>query len=121
MQNAPRVVIVGGGFAGLNAAKTLAKAPVRVTLIDKHNHHVFQPLIYQVATAALSPGQIAAPIRAIVRRQPNVEVLLAEVTGFDLEGRNVRLSHGASVGFDYLIVAAGAVDTYFGHDEWARD
>src|SRR5262249_8322577 len=87
------------------------------TLIDRRNHHLFQPLLYQVATAALSPGQIAAPIRSIFRGQPNVEVVLAEVTGFDLEGRNV-IADGGSIAYDYLIVAAGAADNYFGHDEW---
>src|SRR5437870_1189051 len=87
LMSTPHVVIVGGGFGGINAAKALARAPVRVTLIDRRNHHLFQPLLYQVATAALSPGQIAAPIRAIFRGQPNVAVVLAEVTGFDLEGR----------------------------------
>ncbi|HZR00051.1 MAG TPA: NAD(P)/FAD-dependent oxidoreductase [Chloroflexota bacterium] len=114
----PHVVIVGGGFGGINAAKAFAKQPVRVTLIDRRNHHLFQPLLYQVATAALSPGQIAAPIRAIFRRQPNVEVLLAEVTGFDLEGRHVLTADGGAIDYDYLIVAPGARDNYFGHDEW---
>src|SRR5579884_2435629 len=114
----PHVVIVGGGFGGINAAKAFAKQPVRVTLIDRRNHHLFQPLLYQVATAALSPGQIAAPIRAIFRKQPNVEVVLAEVAGFDLEGRHVLAESGPPIDYDYLIVAAGARDNYFGHDEW---
>src|SRR5688572_21365804 len=116
----PHVLIVGGGFGGLNAAKALAKAPVRVTLIDRRNHHLFQPLAYQVATAALSPGQIASPIRAVFRGQRNVEVVLGEVTGFDLEGRHVYTPGGA-IDYDYLVVAAGARDNYFGHDEWAAD
>jgi NADH:ubiquinone reductase (H+-translocating) len=123
----PHVVIVGGGFGGLNAAKALAKAPVRVTLVDRRNHHLFQPLAYQVATAALSPGQIAAPIRAVFRGQRNVEVVLGEVTGFDLEGRHVYTGPsgagapgGGAIDYDYLIVAAGARDNYFGHEEWAE-
>lgn len=118
--NTPHVVIVGGGFGGLNAAKALAKAPVRVTLIDRRNHHLFQPLAYQVATAALSPGQIAAPIRAVFREQRNVEVVLGEVTGFDLEGRHVYTDGGGAIDYDFLIVAAGARDNYFGHPEWAE-
>jgi NADH:ubiquinone reductase (H+-translocating) len=114
----PRVVIVGAGFGGLNAAETLAKAPVHVTVIDRKNHHTFQPLLYQVATAALSPGEIAAPIRSILRSHKNVEVLMAEVTDFDLERRIVHMPD-ASVPYDYLIVAAGASHAYFGHEEWA--
>jgi NADH dehydrogenase len=116
----PHVVIVGGGFGGLNAAKVLAKAPVRITLIDRRNHHLFQPLLYQVATAALSPGQIASPIRAVFRGQKNVEVVLGEVTSFDLEGRHVYTTDGA-VDYDHLVVAAGAQDNYFGHDDWSDD
>jgi NADH dehydrogenase len=113
----PRVVIVGGGFGGLNAARALAKAPVQVTIIDRRNYHTFQPLLYQVATAGLSPGEIAAPIRSIFRSYKNVEVLMAEVTGFDLE-RRVVVTSDAEVPYDYLIVAAGASHAYFGHDEW---
>lgn len=114
----PRVVIVGAGFGGLTAAQQLAKAPVQVTVIDRKNHHTFQPLLYQVATAALSPGEIAAPIRNILRSHKNVEVLMAEVTDFDLERRIVRMPDSA-VPYDYLIVAAGASHAYFGHEEWA--
>lgn len=114
---APRVVIVGAGFGGLNAAKTLAKAPVQVTVIDRKNHHTFQPLLYQVATAGLSPGEIAAPIRSILRSDRNIEVLMAEVTGFDLERRLVQTAE-SEVPYDYLIVAAGARHSYFGHPEW---
>jgi NADH:ubiquinone reductase (H+-translocating) len=114
----PRVVIVGAGFGGLNAAQTLAKAPVQVTVIDRKNHHTFQPLLYQVATAALSPGEIAAPIGSILRDHKNVEVLMAEVTDFDLDQRIVHMPD-ASVPYDYLIVAAGASHAYFGHEEWA--
>jgi NADH:ubiquinone reductase (H+-translocating) len=113
----PHVVIVGGGFGGLYAARALKRAPVRVTLLDRRNHHVFQPLLYQVATAALSPGDIASPIRWILRRQPNVEVLLADAVGVEVARRRVALTDG-EVEYDYLIVAAGATHAYFGHDEW---
>ena len=112
-----RVVIVGAGFGGLEAARRLEKSAVQVTIIDKKNHHTFQPLLYQVATAGLSPGEIAAPIRWILRGHRNVEVLLAEVQGFDLDRRLVKLQDLA-VPYDYLIVAAGATHAYFGHDEW---
>jgi NADH:ubiquinone reductase (H+-translocating) len=113
----PRVVIVGAGFGGLNAARSLAKAPVHVTVIDRRNHHTFQPLLYQVATAGLSPGEIAAPIRSILRAHDNVEVLMADVTGFDLDRRLVE-TPDAAIPYDYLVVAAGASHAYFGHDEW---
>src|SRR5436853_7923225 len=113
----PRVAIVGAGFGGLNAAKALANAPVKITVIDRKNFHTFQPLLYQVATAGLSPGEIAAPIRSILRSHRNVEVLMAEVTGFDLERRIVHTPE-VQVAYDYLIVAAGAQHSYFGHDEW---
>jgi NADH dehydrogenase len=115
----PRVVILGGGFGGLNAARALRKAPVQVTLIDRQNHHLFQPLLYQVATAALNPSDIASPIRRILRGQKNVEVLLAEARSIDLAERKVVIDHG-SVPYDFLIVATGATHSYFGHDEWAR-
>jgi NADH:ubiquinone reductase (H+-translocating) len=126
MENAPRhrVVVVGGGFGGLQAASHLAGAPVDLTLVDRRNFHLFQPLTYQVATGALSPGEVAYPLRAIFKRHPNVRVLLAEVTGFDLESREVRLEPGAGVGgpeslpYDTLIVAGGSRYSYFGHDEW---
>lgn len=114
----PHVVIVGGGFAGLYAAKALRKAEVRVTVVDSRNHHVFQPLLYQVATASLSPAQIAAPIRKILAQHPRAEVLLGEVTSIDLPARRVVLRDG-QVDYDYLILAAGMTHTYFGHDEWA--
>jgi NADH dehydrogenase len=113
----PRVAIVGAGFGGLNAAQALAHAPVKITVIDRKNFHTFQPLLYQVATAGLSPGEIAAPIRSILRSHRNVEVLMAEVTGFDLERRIVHTPE-VEVAYDYLIVAAGAQHSYFGHDEW---
>ena len=115
----PRVVIVGGGFAGLDAARALRRAPVAITVVDRRNHHVFQPLLYQVAAAALSPGDIASPIRWILRRQPNVRVLLAEVTSVDLAGKAVIMDDGERLAYDYLIVAAGATHSYFGHDDWS--
>src|SRR3954447_420015 len=116
-QSLPHVVILGGGFGGLYAAKALKHAPVRVTLIDRRNHHLFQPLLYQVATAELSPADIASPIRAILRRQDNVKVLLAAVTSVDLDAHEVSFSAG-KVQYDYLVLAAGAVTNYFGHDDW---
>lgn len=115
----PRVVIVGAGFGGLAAARALKRAAVRVTVIDRSNHHVFQPLLYQVATAALNPSDIAAPIRRILRSQKNVEVILAEVDAIDMPGRAVILADGR-VEYDALILAAGATHSYFGHDEWER-
>jgi len=120
-KTAHRVVIIGAGFGGLNAAQALASAPVSITVIDRKNHHTFQPLLYQVATAGLSPGEIAAPIRSILRRHKNVEVLMAEVTGFDLERRVVQTVEDGEVQevpYDSLVVAAGASHAYFGHDEW---
>jgi NADH dehydrogenase len=113
----PQVVIVGGGFGGLKAAESLARLPVQITLVDRKNHHTFQPLLYQVATAGISPAEIAAPIREILHKHENVEVLLGEVQGFDLERRKVQV-HGFELSYDYLIVAAGATHAYFGHDEW---
>lgn len=113
-----RVVIIGGGFGGLYAARALARAPVKVTLLDRRNHHVFQPLLYQVASAALSPGDIASPIRWIVRRQRNISVLLADVTAVDPARRVVVTRSSGEIAYDFLIVAAGATHAYFGHDEW---
>jgi NADH dehydrogenase len=118
-----RVVVVGGGFAGLQAARKLARAPVDVTLIDRRNFHLFQPLAYQVATGSLSPAEIASPLRGVLRRQTNARVLLAEVSGFDLAHRRVLTTDLATgeaeaVGYDTLIVAGGAAYSYFGHDEW---
>jgi NADH dehydrogenase len=118
MTEKPKVVIIGGGFGGLWAAKALANQPVDVTLIDRKNHHVFQPLLYQVATAVLSPGEIAMPIRRIVHYAKNIEVILGEVVDFDTENKTVKLDDGSDLGFDYLIVAAGARHAYFGHDDW---
>jgi NADH:ubiquinone reductase (H+-translocating) len=113
----PRVVIVGGGFGGLSAARALKRAPVDVLLIDRRNHHVFQPLLYQVATAGLSPGDIASPIRWILRRQTNVQVWLAEVVGIDPARRVLTLGDGEAA-YDHLIISAGATHAYFGHDDW---
>jgi NADH:ubiquinone reductase (H+-translocating) len=121
-----RVVVIGGGFGGLQAAIHLARGPVELTLVDRRNFHLFQPLTYQLATGALSPGEVCYPLRAIFKRRPNVRVLMAEVTGFDLDSREVRLEPGAgdsgprSLGYDTLIVAGGSRYSYFGHDEWQR-
>ena len=119
-----RVVVIGGGFGGIQAVKRLSRAPVEVTLVDRRNFHLFQPLTYQVATGALSPGEIAYPLRALFKRADNVRVLLAEVTGFDLEARQVRLASvdeeiqpPDSLAYDTLIVAGGSAYSYFGHDE----
>src|SRR6187397_2337379 len=114
-----QVIIVGAGFGGLEAAKTLACKDVRLTIIDRTNYHLFQPLLYQVATAALSPADIAAPIRRILRRQKNVDVMLADATAIDLADQLVILADGA-LAFDMLIIATGATHAYFGHDEWER-
>jgi len=113
----PHVLIVGGGFGGLAAARALNGSPVRVTLLDRHNYHLFQPLLYQVATAGLSPGDIASPIRWILRRQRNVQVLLADVAAVDAASREVVTGDGR-LSYDYLILAAGASHSYFGHDDW---
>ena len=115
----PRVVIAGGGFGGLSAARALARVAVDVTLIDRHNYHLFQPLLYQVATAALAPNNIAAPIRAILRAQRNATVLMETVTGIDTAGRAVLIGE-QRVAYDFLIIATGARHSYFGHDEWEK-
>jgi NADH dehydrogenase len=114
----PHIVIIGGGFGGLSAARALRHADVRVTLIDRRNHHVFQPLLYQVATATLSPGDIAAPIRWILRSIRNVRVLLANATRIDVAAKRIELSDGPSLDYDWLIIATGSKHAYFGHDDW---
>jgi NADH:ubiquinone reductase (H+-translocating) len=116
----PRLIVIGGGFAGLWCTRALAKAAIDITLIDRANHHLFQPLLYQVATAGLSAGDIAAPLRHILRGQRNVTVRLGEVTGIDLPARRVALADGAALDYDLLLVASGATHAYFGHDEWAE-
>ncbi len=119
MATVPHVIIVGAGFAGLHAARGLRNAPVRVTVIDRTNHHLFQPLLYQVATASLSPADISAPIRGVLGKQGNTEVIMAEVTGVDVEGQRV-LTHDLSLPYDYLVLATGVRHNYFGHDEWEQ-
>jgi NADH dehydrogenase len=116
----PHVVILGGGFGGLKAARGLAHAPVRVTLVDRANHHVFQPLLYQVAGATLSGPDISAPLRHIVRRQANITVWMEEVTGIDVAVRHVQAGR-QTIGYDYLVVATGSTHAYFGHDAWEKD
>jgi len=115
----PRVVIVGAGFGGLNAARSLRNLPVDVTVVDRRNHYTFQPLLYQVALAVLSPADIAQPIRTILRHQANTEVLMDEVSGIDVQARRVELTSGTQLGYDYLVIATGATHSYFGKDEWA--
>jgi NADH dehydrogenase len=117
----PRVVIIGGGFGGLYCARALRNVPVDITLIDRRNFHLFQPLLYQVATASLSDGDIASPLRAVLKRQKNARVWLGEVVRIDTERRSVALADGTSLGYDYLVVATGATHAYFGHPEWERD
>ncbi|MGH9628463.1 MAG: NAD(P)/FAD-dependent oxidoreductase, partial [Bryobacteraceae bacterium] len=113
-----KVVIIGGGFGGLYAAKAFRRAPVEVTLVDRRNFHLFQPLLYQVATGALSPGDIASPLRSILKRQKNTRVLLAEATELDAAGRRLTLSDGESLSYDSLIVSTGAENHYFGNPAW---
>src|SRR4051812_13631244 len=115
-----KVIIVGGGFPGLACAKAFRKSPVDVTLIDRRNFHLFQPLLYQVATGGLSPANIAAPLRSILRKQRNTRVLLGEVTNFDLVAKQVLLKDGLAVPFDSLILATGSTHHYFGNDHWAQ-
>src|SRR5690349_2163351 len=115
-----RVVVIGGGFGGLSVARGLASQPVHVTLVDRSNHHLFQPLLYQVAMAGLAPAEIAVPIRSVLRNQDNARVLLAEVTGVDLAAKSVETREALPLTYDYLVVATGAENSYFGHDDWAR-
>ena len=116
----PRVVVVGGGFAGINAAMVLGKMPVDVTIVDRRNHHIFQPLLYQVALAVLSPAQIAQPIRMIVRNFSNTEVLMDEVISMDVKARQLELASGTRIAYDYLVLGTGATHSYFGHEDWAK-
>ena len=115
--NEPHAIVVGGGFGGMSVVSTLAKTPARVTLVDRRNHHLFQPLLYEVATAALSPGQIAVPLRHVFRRQKNVSVILGEVTSVDLEQQTIGVDR-EQVPFDYLVLATGSTNHYFGNDLW---
>src|SRR4051812_25163056 len=119
MDTRPHVGILGAGFGGLYAARALRKAPVRVTLIDRRNHHPFQPLLYQVATAELNPSDIAKPVRAILRKSENTEIVLGNVTRVDVAAKRVHLEDG-EVDYDHLLVATGATHSYFGRDEWAE-
>ncbi|MEZ4241200.1 MAG: NAD(P)/FAD-dependent oxidoreductase [Myxococcota bacterium] len=124
MSEQPHVIVVGGGFGGLEAARHLRKARVRITLVDRANHHLFQPLLYQVATATLAPSDIAEPIRGVLRKQANVAVRMAEVTNVDLAQKRVHLQedgHSVDLAYDKLVLAAGASHSYFGHDDWAAD
>src|ERR1700739_59764 len=118
MSERSKVIIIGGGFGGLSAAEALKSAPVDVTLIDRRNYHLFQPLLYQVATGSLAPGEIAAPIRGILSHQKNTRVLLGDVEDIDPVAKRVLLADGASYQYDSLIVAAGSPSSYCGHDEW---
>src|SRR5271166_2069743 len=118
MNGRPKVIIIGGGFGGLCAARTLGSAPVDVTLIDRRNYHLFQPLMYQVATGSLSPGEIAAPLRGVLSRQKNAEVLLGEAVDIDPDDKRVILRDGAALEYDSLIVATGSKTSYYGKDEW---
>jgi NADH dehydrogenase len=121
MAGQPHIVIVGGGFAGLYTARGLRRADARITLVDRHNYHLFQPLLYQVAMAALNPSDIAAPIRSILRRQKNTNVILGEAVSIDVAARTLALDDGSTLGYDYLVLATGATHSYFSHPEWAKD
>lgn len=120
MSNRPHVVIIGGGFGGLSATRALKSAPVDVTLIDRRNFHLFQPLLYQVATGSLSPGEISAPLRAVLGKQKNATVLLGDVVDISPRTNSIRLADGATLQYDFLIVSAGAQSSYYGHDEWRK-
>ena len=119
LRSRPKVLIVGGGFAGLNAAEAMAGMAANVTVVDRTNHYTFQPLLYQVALAVLSPADIAQPIRSILSGKRNVEVLMDEVVGFKLDSRRALLASGSEAGYDYLVLATGATHSYFGNESWA--
>src|SRR3984957_13704848 len=121
MEAVHRVVILGGGFGGLYAAKALKNSPVQVTVLDRRNFHLFQPLLYQVATGSLSPGEIASPLRSVLHRQKSTQVLLGVATDLDAEHRRLILDDGSALEYDSLIVATGSTDSYFGHDDWRRN
>src|SRR5258705_5026363 len=118
MTSSRNVVIVGGGFAGLSAARALRSAPVDVTVVDRRNYHLFQPLLYQVATGSLSPGEVAAPLRGVLGRQRNTRVLLGQMADLDPKGKRVLLADGAWLEYDSLVIAIGSQTSYFGHDAW---
>src|SRR5262249_39028108 len=120
MSTKSKVIIIGGGFGGLSAAQALQSTPVEITLIDRRNYHLFQPLLYQVATGSLSPGDIAAPLRGVLSRQKNVRVLLGNVEDIDPVSKRVLLDDGASFEYDFLIVASGSQTSYYNHDDWQR-
>src|ERR1700689_3271312 len=120
MQTGHRVVILGGGFGGLYAAKALKHAPVQITLLDRRNFHLFQPLLYQVATGSLAPGDIASPLRLVLKHQKNARVLLGEAVGFDIPSQKVLLRDGEAIPYDTLLVSSGSEPNYFGHDDWRR-
>src|SRR6202142_1503610 len=121
MSEPRKVVIIGGGFGGLSAAKHLNSNLVDLTLIDRRNYHLFQPLLYQVATGSLSPGEIASPLRSVLRRQKNTQVLLGEAVDLDAEHRRLILDDGQGIEYDSLIISTGSADSYFGHDDWRRN
>src|SRR5215467_9193265 len=120
MSERAKVIIIGGGFGGLSAAQALKSAPVDVTLVDRRNYHLFQPLLYQVATGSLSPGEVAAPLRGVLGRQRNTRVLLGEMVDLDPAARRIRLADGAAIDYDSLIVAIGSQTSYFGNDVWKK-
>src|ERR1700756_1464844 len=120
MSGQSKVVVIGGGFGGLSAAQALKSAPVDVTLIDRRNFHLFQPLLYQVATGSLSPGEIAAPLRGVLSKQRNARVLLGDVVDVNPETNSILLADGAIIQYDFLIVASGTQSSYYGHDEWRK-
>src|SRR6187200_2868459 len=116
----PHIVIIGGGFAGLYTARGLKHVDAEITVVDRHNYHLFQPLLYQVATAGLNPSDIAAPIRGILRKQKNISVILGDAESIDVNAKRVQLADGGTLAYDLLVVATGATHSYFGHPEWEQ-